>query len=126
MWLAGLGCRNNLLSQAIAVAACLLALEAPLIHERRMQGPKHCAKPGSARQRADVVKNIDLDRVLRSGLRDSLLPLLWGRRFLGRDESCAEIDPGRTEHQCCGDATPVKDAARSDYWNRGYRIDNLR
>src|SRR3954454_14320194 len=126
MWLAGLGRRNDLLSQALTVAARLLALGAPLVQERRMQRAKHRAKPGCARQRADVVKNVDLDRVLRSGLRDRLLPLLWRRRFLGRDEPSAEIDPGSTEHQCCGDATPVKDAAGSDHWNRGYRIDNLR
>jgi len=93
MRLAGLGRRDDLSSQAIAVAAGLIALGAPLIQERRMQRPKHGAKPGCARQRADVVKNIDLDRVLRSGLRDGLLPLLGGRRFLGRDEACAEIDP---------------------------------
>src|SRR5215210_9092022 len=107
MWLARLGRRHDLMSQAVAVAACLLWLGAPLIQKRRMQRAKHSAKASCARQRTDVVENIRFNGVLRSCLGDRLLPLLRRGRFLGGDEPRAEIDTGGTQHQCCRDATPV-------------------
>src|SRR4029077_4145872 len=62
---ARLGRRDDLTPQAIALAARLLALGAPLVEECRMERTQHGPKPRRAGQRADVVENIDLDRILR-------------------------------------------------------------
>jgi hypothetical protein len=70
--------RDDLTPQAIALATRLLALAAPLIQESCRERARDRVETLCARQRADVVENIDLYRVLGLGCGYRLLPLLRG------------------------------------------------
>src|SRR5260370_21393504 len=62
-----LGRRDNLTPQAIAIATRLLALAAPLIQKSCRKRAPDRVEPDGARERADVVENIDLYRILGFG-----------------------------------------------------------
>src|SRR5271166_127837 len=72
----GLMRRQDLVPQAVAVVTCLLALAAPFVKKWRPQRAQNRAEPNGARDRTDIVENLDLDRILRIGVKDCLLPLL--------------------------------------------------
>src|SRR5260370_34737467 len=110
VWTACLGRGDDLIPQAIAIAPRRIALGTPLIDETRVERAQNRMEPGGARKRADVIENVDLDRILRLGCGYRLLPLLGGGSFRRSDEPRAEIDPDRAQHQRRRDAAPVADA----------------
>ncbi len=78
---ARLGRRDDLTPQAIAIATRLLALAAPLIQKSRRKRAPDRVETDCARERADVVENIDLYRILRTWLRLSPASTPSGREL---------------------------------------------
>ncbi len=126
MWTACLGRGDDLIPQAIAIAPRRIALGTPLIDETRVERAQNRMEPGGARKRADVIENVDLDRILRLGCGYRLLPLLGGGSFRRGDEPRAEIDPDRAQHQRRRDAAPVEDAPGGDDRDWRHGVDDLR
>jgi len=60
---ARLGAQDDLATQAVALAARVLALGAPFGQERRRQLAQHGLESSRARQRCNVVENVSLDSV---------------------------------------------------------------
>src|SRR5262249_10081843 len=114
VWTACLGRGDDLIPQASAIATRRLALSTPLIHKSRAEGAQHRLETNRARKRADVVENVDLDRILRVSCGYRLLPLIRSGSFRRGDEPRAEIDPDRAQHQRRRDATAVEDAPGGD------------
>src|SRR5262249_3994999 len=81
VWTTCLGRGNDLIPQASAIATCRLALGTPLINESRVERAQDRMKTDRAPKRADVVENVDLDRILRLGRGYCLLPPSGGRSF---------------------------------------------
>src|SRR5208282_826518 len=123
---ARLGRRNNLTPQAIAIATRLLALAAPLIQKSCRKRAPDRVETLCAGERADIVEDINLDRVLGLGSGYRPLPLLRGGSFRGGNEPRAEIDSDRAEHQRRRDAAPVEYAAGRDDRNGRHRVNDLR
>src|SRR6266446_7349885 len=122
---ARLGRRDDLTPQAIALATRFLALAAPLIQESGRERARDRVETRSAWQRADVVQNINLYRVLGLGCRNRLLPLLRGGSLRRGNEPRAEIDPDRAEHQRRRNAASVEDAAGRDDGNGRHGVYDL-
>src|SRR5260370_38286480 len=122
MLTACLGRRNDLTPQAIAIATRLLALAAPLIQKSRRKRAPDRVETDCARERADIVENINLYRLLGLGCGYRPLPLLRGGRFRRGNEARAEIDPHRAEHQRRRNAAPVENAAGRDAGKWGPRV----
>src|SRR5262249_39484656 len=74
------------------------ALGAPFVQEGCVQRAKDGVVADRAGQRADVVEDVGLHRILRLGGEDRLLPLLRDRSLLGGKEAGAEVDTSRAQH----------------------------
>jgi hypothetical protein len=88
---------GNFSPKAFAVTARLITFAAPFIQERRSQRSPDRAVSDGARHRNNVVDDLCFHRVLGVGLDDCLLPIVVNWGLFGCQESCADVDPDRSQ-----------------------------
>src|SRR5215475_2024134 len=93
------GRRHDERLKTILLATRLIAFDAPFVQEGGTERTQHCMKACRARKRADVIKNIDLYRLLGFSGDDCLLPFLRNRSFHRSNEPRPEVDSASTEHE---------------------------